>query len=106
MVKQKEVSEEAKKRKEALLAQYAHVTDEEEYPFNTYLLYSVMVSMIDFHDTLLKTNYHSVSLKLTVQLIQCGAVSLTFVLKMRRRNKPQWEYPLKNVSFLHSIAPL
>ncbi|XP_067230668.1 coiled-coil domain-containing protein 43 isoform X2 [Chanodichthys erythropterus] len=30
VVKQKEVSEEAKKRKEALLAQYAHVTDEED----------------------------------------------------------------------------
>lgn len=36
VVKQKEVSDEAKKRKEALLAQYAHVTDEEEYPFITY----------------------------------------------------------------------
>lgn len=33
VVKQKEVSEESKKRKEALLAQYANVTDEEEYPF-------------------------------------------------------------------------
>ncbi|KAI4888056.1 hypothetical protein NFI96_019624 [Prochilodus magdalenae] len=32
VVKQKEVSEEAKKRKEALLAQYANVTDDEEYP--------------------------------------------------------------------------
>lgn len=32
VVKQKEVSEEAKRRKEALLAQYANVTDEEEYP--------------------------------------------------------------------------
>lgn len=32
VVKQKEVSEDAKKRKEALLAQYANVTDEEEYP--------------------------------------------------------------------------
>ncbi|KAK7940585.1 hypothetical protein WMY93_003911 [Mugilogobius chulae] len=32
VVKQKEVSEETKKRKEALLAQYANVTDEEEYP--------------------------------------------------------------------------
>ncbi|XP_016385675.1 coiled-coil domain-containing protein 43 [Sinocyclocheilus rhinocerous] len=30
VVKQKEVSEEAKKRKEVLLAQYAHVTDEED----------------------------------------------------------------------------
>ncbi|XP_059383999.1 coiled-coil domain-containing protein 43-like [Carassius carassius] len=30
VVKQKEVSEEAKKRKEALLAQYAHLTDEED----------------------------------------------------------------------------
>ncbi|TRY98981.1 hypothetical protein DNTS_001247, partial [Danionella cerebrum] len=33
VVKQKEVSEESKKRKEALLSQYANVTDEEEYPF-------------------------------------------------------------------------
>uniref|UniRef100_A0A4W4G8P1 Coiled-coil domain-containing protein 43 n=1 Tax=Electrophorus electricus TaxID=8005 RepID=A0A4W4G8P1_ELEEL len=33
VVKQKEVSEESKKRKEALLAQYANVTDEEEYPY-------------------------------------------------------------------------
>ncbi|KAF7656972.1 hypothetical protein LDENG_00033550 [Lucifuga dentata] len=32
VVKQKEVTEESKKRKEALLAQYANVTDEEEYP--------------------------------------------------------------------------
>lgn len=32
VVRQKEVSEESKKRKEALLAQYANVTDEEEYP--------------------------------------------------------------------------
>lgn len=32
VVKQKAVSEESKKRKEALLAQYANVTDEEEYP--------------------------------------------------------------------------
>ncbi|KAM9779775.1 coiled-coil domain-containing protein 43 [Neosynchiropus ocellatus] len=31
VVKQKEVSEESKKRKEALLAQYANVTDDEEY---------------------------------------------------------------------------
>lgn len=33
VVKQKEVSEESKKRKEALLAQYANITDEEEYPW-------------------------------------------------------------------------
>lgn len=33
VVKHKEVSEESKKRKEALLAQYANITDEEEYPF-------------------------------------------------------------------------
>ena len=32
VVKQKEVSEESKKRKEALLAQYANITDNEEYP--------------------------------------------------------------------------
>ncbi|MEQ2275012.1 Coiled-coil domain-containing protein 43 [Xenotaenia resolanae] len=32
IVKQKEPSESSKKRKEALLAQYANVTDEEEYP--------------------------------------------------------------------------
>lgn len=32
VVKCKEVSEESKKRKEALLAQYANVTDDEEYP--------------------------------------------------------------------------
>lgn len=32
VVKQKEMSEESKKRKEALLAQYANVTDGEEYP--------------------------------------------------------------------------
>ncbi|KAM6905551.1 coiled-coil domain-containing protein 43 [Xenentodon cancila] len=35
VVKQKEVSEESKKRKEALLAQYANITDEEEYPLLT-----------------------------------------------------------------------
>ncbi|NXJ84216.1 CCD43 protein, partial [Trogon melanurus] len=33
VVKPKEVSQEAKQRKAALLAQYANVTDEEEYPF-------------------------------------------------------------------------
>ncbi|CAM4371489.1 unnamed protein product [Leuciscus chuanchicus] len=44
VVKQKVSSEESKKSKEALLAQYANVTDDEEYPFNTYLLYSVLVS--------------------------------------------------------------
>lgn len=33
VVKQKELSEESKKRKEALLAQYANVTDE-EYPLS------------------------------------------------------------------------
>ena len=32
VVKPKDVSEESKKRKEALLAQYANVTDDEEYP--------------------------------------------------------------------------
>ncbi|XDV13145.1 hypothetical protein PO909_001625 [Leuciscus waleckii] len=45
VVKQKVSSEESKKSKEALLAQYANVTDDEEYPFNTYLLYSVLVSL-------------------------------------------------------------
>ncbi|KAI1896484.1 hypothetical protein AGOR_G00095260 [Albula goreensis] len=34
VVKQKEVSEEAKKRKEALLAQYANVSEGEEYPLS------------------------------------------------------------------------
>lgn len=38
VVKQKEVSEDAKIRKEAVLAQYANVTDDEEYPFNAYML--------------------------------------------------------------------
>ncbi|KAM4598474.1 coiled-coil domain-containing protein 43 [Polymixia lowei] len=33
VVKQKDISEESKKRKEALLAQYANITDEEEYPW-------------------------------------------------------------------------
>ncbi|XP_043911029.1 coiled-coil domain-containing protein 43 isoform X2 [Protopterus annectens] len=33
VVKQKETSEDDKQRKAALLAQYANVTDEEEYPF-------------------------------------------------------------------------
>lgn len=32
VVKHDELSEESKKRKEALLAQYANITDEEEYP--------------------------------------------------------------------------
>ncbi|KAG7492329.1 hypothetical protein MATL_G00013070 [Megalops atlanticus] len=41
VVKQKEVSEEARKRKEALLAQYANVSDGEEYPFALkFLFYS------------------------------------------------------------------
>ncbi|NXH63686.1 CCD43 protein, partial [Rhabdornis inornatus] len=34
VVKPREVSQEEKKRKAALLAQYANVTDEEEYPFD------------------------------------------------------------------------
>lgn len=33
VVKPREVSQEEKQRKAALLAQYANVTDEEEYPF-------------------------------------------------------------------------
>lgn len=33
VVKPKEISQEDKQRKAALLAQYANVTDEEEYPF-------------------------------------------------------------------------
>lgn len=33
VVKHKKVSEETKKGKEALLAQYANVTDDEQYPF-------------------------------------------------------------------------
>ncbi|KAM9746384.1 coiled-coil domain-containing protein 43 isoform 2-T2 [Menidia menidia] len=40
VVRQKEVTEESKKRKEALLAQYANVTDEEEYPSVIYTQYS------------------------------------------------------------------
>lgn len=32
VVKQKDMTDDSKKRKEALLAQYANVTDEEEYP--------------------------------------------------------------------------
>lgn len=35
MVKPRMVSEEEKQRKAALLAQYADVTDEEEYPFQS-----------------------------------------------------------------------
>ncbi|NWT15771.1 CCD43 protein, partial [Vireo altiloquus] len=37
VVKPKEVSQEEKQRKAALLAQYANVTDEEEYPFSALL---------------------------------------------------------------------
>uniref|UniRef100_A0A8C0VMK1 Coiled-coil domain containing 43 n=1 Tax=Cyanistes caeruleus TaxID=156563 RepID=A0A8C0VMK1_CYACU len=37
VVKPKEVSQEEKQRKAALLAQYANVTDEEEYPFPSLL---------------------------------------------------------------------
>ncbi|NXH50310.1 CCD43 protein, partial [Dicaeum eximium] len=36
VVKPKEVSQEEKQRKAALLAQYANVTDEEEYPFHPF----------------------------------------------------------------------
>jgi len=82
VVKQKVSSEASKKGKEALLAQYANVTDEEEYPFSRYVVFCTC--FYDFHDTHLRTNDHLISLKLTVQLIQCEAVSLTFVLKMRR----------------------
>lgn len=46
VVKQKEVSEEAKKRKDALLAQYANITDEEEYPFDVLICMRV-VNMSD-----------------------------------------------------------
>ncbi len=52
VVKQKEVSEQAKTRKEAVLAQYANVTDEEEYPFNTCFV------MLYFYGTLLRTKHH------------------------------------------------
>ncbi|MBN3273374.1 CCD43 protein, partial [Polyodon spathula] len=37
VVKQKEVSEEEKKRKAALLAQYANITDDEAYPLSVFL---------------------------------------------------------------------
>ncbi len=55
VVKQKEVSEQAKTRKEAVLAQYANVTDEEEYPFNACFV------MLYFYGTLLRTKHHLVS---------------------------------------------
>lgn len=51
VVKQK-VSEQSKTGKEALLAQYANVTDEEEYPFNTCFV------MLYFYGTLLRTQHH------------------------------------------------
>ena len=39
VVKHKEVSGESKQRKDALLAQYANVTDDEEYPLFSFYLY-------------------------------------------------------------------
>lgn len=42
VVKQKESSEESKKRKEALLAQYANVTDE-EYPLSGRFVFMSLV---------------------------------------------------------------
>lgn len=45
VVKQKDVSENPKKAKEALLAQYANITDEEEYPFDVYILHCLDISM-------------------------------------------------------------
>ncbi|RXM99369.1 Coiled-coil domain-containing protein 43 [Acipenser ruthenus] len=39
VVKQKEVSEEEKKRKAALLAQYANITDDEAYPLSAVLFF-------------------------------------------------------------------
>ncbi|NXC98434.1 CCD43 protein, partial [Certhia familiaris] len=50
VVKPKEVSQEEKQRKAALLAQYANVTDEEEYPFPA-LLGAVRDSMSLFRNT-------------------------------------------------------
>lgn len=43
VVKSKEVSEESKKRKEALLAQYANITDEEEYPLPEFAAVPVLL---------------------------------------------------------------
>lgn len=46
VVKQKEVSEEEKRRKQALLEQYANVTDGEEYPFSVCIC--IWVDLFDF----------------------------------------------------------
>ncbi|KAJ1124908.1 hypothetical protein NDU88_003355 [Pleurodeles waltl] len=43
VVKPKEISEEEKRRKAAVLAQYANITDEEEYPFS----YNPAVNIIE-----------------------------------------------------------
>ncbi|KAA0705711.1 Coiled-coil domain-containing protein 43 [Triplophysa tibetana] len=45
VVKQKDVSEKPKKGKEALLAQYANITDEEEYPLNVDILHCVVSAL-------------------------------------------------------------
>lgn len=68
VVKQKEVSAESKKRKEALLAQYANVTDEEEYPwFIDWKNSKSAVSLAIIH-----IFHHAKEMRETVCLIQCS----------------------------------
>lgn len=98
VVKQKEVSEEAKRRKEALLAQYANVTDEEEYPYS--------VSGKRKSD---KRHCRCLSMCGTVCSTTCLSCCfalrfLTSTLKGKTRTKRQelWESPATSVSFTRS----
>ncbi|NXY49318.1 CCD43 protein, partial [Ceuthmochares aereus] len=61
VVKPKEVSQEEKQRKAALLAQYANVTDEEEYPFPDTANGSRTLSALNSHPALFRnTNVEDV----------------------------------------------
>lgn len=111
VVKHKEVSEESKKRKEALLAQYANITDEEEYPFICKQSGPRFTSLTDVSDRShmnifmrRKQTFHVVSSSHCSLLVMIIFDSLTVALKLRKRSQ-QVEVTVLgmiNVSFLKS----
>ncbi|XP_071060093.1 coiled-coil domain-containing protein 43 [Pseudochaenichthys georgianus] len=56
VVKHKEVSGESKQRKDALLAQYANVTDDEEYPLFSFYLYGQYLQYLHQNSLFKNTN--------------------------------------------------
>lgn len=102
VVKQKEVSEESKKRKEALLAQYANVTDEEEYPWfidwkNSKSAVSLAIIHIFHHAKEMRETVSSSA----VITLKMSVLSLTKALKLKKRSQ-QLEISLEmiKVSFV------